>query len=495
MTKYINLSFILIIAVFLLLSTILLLDDPLVWPDEAIYGDISRNLMLENRLGTDLWKGFIEGIENHFYSLPPLYLYTSSIWYKAFGFSIITQRLFSIFLGALSLVIFYLVSRKFILSGSRRLKSFLPLGLTILLAIDTVFLKASRLGRPEIFVLLLVVCSILFYLKSTEEKIDNSRQKYLFLTGLFLGLSIITHLIAVGFALAVIFAFIYAQRKNLFDFKKYYFLALGILIPVTIWLIYLYPNYQYLIDQLKLVEASRHYTIPWYDSVLNFPLLKLSYSCYILICFLFVGFTIKSRKQPFILLSLLIVFSWIFTTLGRIYWYTVYPVTLSYLALLILINQAFNLRGKKLQNSLFKLTLIAVCLVLLSANLIDFSNSIKTYYMKDYYPAFQNQIAKSIPAGKTVFLSSIPDAYYGFERGRNRLLEFPALFEGMDKFKKTLREADYIVFNDIFIPDPQALLYLDQYIAKNLETAHELTFPYHILIFKIKDKDLRSDVY
>lgn len=303
-----------------------------------------------------------------------------------------------------------------------------------------------------------------------------------------------THLIAVGFALAVSLTFLYYQRKNLFDIKKYYLFFTGLIIPIAAWLIYLYPNYQYLIYQLKLVELSRHYTIPWYVNVLNFPLLKLSYLCYILGDLLFIGFSLKNRKQPYILLSLLIIFAWIFTTLGQIYWYTIYPVSLSYLALLILINQSFNLNGKKLKNSLIKLSFLVVCLFLLCLNLFDFYNSSKTYYMKDYYPAFQNQITESIPPGKTVFLSSIPDAYYGFEPDRNQLLEFPALFAGMDKFKKTIKEADYIVFNDIFIPDPQAALYLDRYIAKNLDSAQELTFPYHILIMKLKDKNLRSDV-
>ena len=119
---------------------------------------------------------------------------------------------------------------------------------------------------------------------------------------------------------------------------------------------------------------------------------------------------------------------------------------------------------------------------------------IKTYYKKDSYPTFQNQILKAIPSEKTVFLSSIPDAYYAFGTDRDQLLEFPALFDGMDRFKKTLREVDYIVFNGIYIPDPEAALYLDHYIAKNLDSLQELTSPYHVLVIKLKDKNLRSDV-
>lgn len=502
MKKVFNPILLLLLTIFLVMSLSLLLDEPLIWPDEAIYGDISRNLMLENRMGTDLWKGFIDGIENRAYSLPPLYLYTSSIWYREFGFSIITQRLFSVFLGSVFLTLFYLVSQKFILSGKKPIKNLLPIGVTLLLAIDTVFLRASRLGRPEILVLLLVMFSLLFYLRSIEEKIVKTGQKYLFLTGLFLGFSIITHLIAIGFTLAITCALIYSQRNNLLNFTKYNFFVLGILIPIIAWLIYLYPNYQYLIDQLKLVEASRHYTIPWYINVLSFPLLnKLTYLFYLLISLFFVIFTLKNRKQPYILLSLVLIFAWGFTTLGQIYWYTVYPVSLSYLALLILISKAFfrinrnlNLSSKNFLKNLTALILLLLSLFFLYTHLSNYSGLINSFRNNAAYQTFQNQITEAVPPGKTVYLSSIPDAYYAFKAGRNRLIEFPALFSDIEKFKRVLLEIDYIVFNGMYIPDPEASVYLDKYIARNLESTQELSQPYHILIIKLKDKNLRQQV-
>lgn len=495
MSKFNNFFLASIIAVFLLLSTALLLDEPQVWPDEAIYGDIARNLMLENRLGTDLWKGFIDGIENHYYSLPPLYLYTSSVWYRLFGFSITTQRLFSVFLGSVFLILYYHVSGKFVLSRNQKVKNLLPIAITLLLAIDPVFLAISRLGRPEILVLVFIMFSILFYLHSIEEKIFTVSQKYLSLTGLFLGFSLITHLIAAGITLAIICAVIYSQRKNLFDYKKYYLFIVGILIPIAGWLLYLYPNYKHLVDQLKLVEASRNYTIPWYINVLNMPLLsKLAYLFYLLLSLFFIIFTVKNKKQPYILLSFSLIFAWIFTSLGKIYWYTIYPVALSYLALVILINQHLKLATGKLRVAFPTWCLILICLFLLCAHIINYSDLTNQYKNDPTYHTFENQISNLVPAGKTVYLSSIPDAYYAFTPGRNRLLEFPALFAGKDKFKKTLNEVDYVVFNGFYTPDVEASKYFDQYLAKNLESVKKLTSPYHILIFKIKDRDLRTDV-
>lgn len=491
MKRVINPVIFFIVLIFLFLSISLLTDDPFVWPDEAIYGDISRNLMLENRMGTDLWAGLINGIENHAYSLPPLFLYVSALWYKFFGFSITTQRLFSVFLGALNIILFYKLSEKLLPAKSKLVKRYLHLLVLMLLTIDAVFLKTSRLGRPEVMVLSLELSSLLFYLQSFLSKRPN---KYLFLTGLFLGLSIITHLIAGGFALAVIVTLIYSQRKNIFDFRKYYFFGLGLLIPLVLWMVYLYPNYQYLYDQLKLVEQSRHYTIPWYMNVWNFPLLhKLNYLFYLLISLSFVVFTLKNRKLSYILLSLVLIFSWIFTTLGQIYWYVAYPIIFSYLALLILVSHVFALKGKGNYKTLARISLSLICLFLLYSNLMNYRNLINSYQNADAYPIFQEQILKAVPPGKVVFLSSIPDAYYAFPAGRNQLLEFPALFEGMDQLKKVLNEADYLVFNGGFIPNPEASVYFDHYIGKNHESIQEINDPYNILIVKLKDKNLRLD--
>ena len=495
--KLINPLFVSIIIIYLFFSLSLLLDDPLIWPDEAIYGDISRNIMLEGRMGTDLWKGFVDGIENHAYSLPPFFLYTGAIWFKIFGFSITTQRLFSVFLATVFIVIFYTLAQRLLPSKSKLTSRFLPLAATLMIVVDSVFLKTSRLSRPEILVLVLAAGAMLLFLRYFEEKTEGQKKqsspanKFLFLTGLTLGLAVITHLIAVSFAAAFALTLIYTQRKNIFNLKKYYFFAAGILIPIIGWLISIYPNYQHLINQLELVSDSRNYTIPWYINVINLPLLmKLNYLLYLLITLIFILFTIKHRRQPYILLSIILISSWTFATLGEIYWYTVLALPFVYLALFILLSW----RTKSSLAPLFKTVLIISCLFLLYSNLTNFLSLFNIYKGANNYHSFKNQITQNIPAGKTIYLSSIPDAYYAFEPGRNRLLEFPALFAGMDKFKKTIKEAEYMVFNGMYIPNPEASVYLDQYIAKNLDSVQELTSPYHVLIIKMKDESLRSDV-
>lgn len=493
MKKLLNPILILILSIFLLMSLSLLLDEPMVWPDEAIYGDISRNLMLENRMGTDLWKGFIEGIENHAYSLPPLYLYTGALWYKIFGFSITNQRLLSVFLGTVFIIIFYFLSSKLIILKNPRYRRLLIILTTLMLATDFVYLKASRLARPEILVLVLSGSSMLTYLQSAKEKLSHRQGWYLLITGLLLGLAIITHLIAVAFTLAVVLTFIYSQRNNLFEFRRYYFLIIGFLLPVLVWLISIYPNYHFLFNQLNLVAISRHYTIPWYTNVLNFPvMMKLNYFFYLLISLIFIIFTFKNRQHTNILICLILISAWIFATLGTLYWYTIYAIPFVYLALFILMSKSFSEKSNKHLLLPAKLALSAVCLFLFYSNISNHIGLFNTYRNTNNYTLFLSQVSKAVPEGKTVYLSSIPDAYYAFNPDKNRLLEFPALIDGLDSFKKTIKEADYIVFNGEFLPD-MYVPYFHQYITDNEESVQRLASPYPLIIFKMKDKSLRKD--
>lgn len=495
MKRIFNFPLLLILIIFLCLSTSLLLDEPMIWPDEAIYGDISRNILLEGRLGTDLWKGFVEGTENHYYSLPPFSLYANAVWFKIFGFSIYTQRLFSVFLASIFLIIFYVLAQKLISTKKKLYNELLPLGATLLLTVDSAFLKASRLSRPEIMVLLLVATAMLLYLRSFEQKSQKSQDKLLFFTGLILGIATITHFIAIGFAIGFALSYIYIQRENILNIKLYYFLAGGFLTPIIVWLISIFPNYQYLIDQLNLVSSSRNHTIPWYETVMGFSTLsKLNYLFYILTSAFFIVFTFKNRKNSYILLSSLLITSWGFATLGELYWYTVYAVPFTYLAFFILISHAVGWRTKNVVSSAARTILVALSIFIFFSNLFNYFTLFNIYKDTNAYEEFSKQIIENIPAGKTVYLSSIPDAYYAFGKDRNTLLEFPALFTDMTKFKEFVSKADYMVFNGIFIPNSQASEYLDKYLAKNGESVKEFSTPYHLLIFKIKDKQFREDV-
>lgn len=156
-----------LVIVFILIGLALFLKEPPVWPDEAIYADIAQNLVQDNRLGTDLWRETIPGVENYALWYPPVFFYLLSFWFKIFGFSIINQRLLS-FLMAIVVIIFYtLLSKELIKKDKNNLALIVILSLFGLIS-DVVFLKASRVSRPEIFILAFGFVAFWFFWQSLK---------------------------------------------------------------------------------------------------------------------------------------------------------------------------------------------------------------------------------------------------------------------------------------------------------------------------------------
>ncbi len=86
---------------------------------------------------------WMEGMDRHTYWILPLHILTQTVWYKLFGFSLMTMRSLSIFWGAVILIVWCgLVSK---LSGNR-IAGLLTAGL---LAIDYHFLAVAALGRMD----------------------------------------------------------------------------------------------------------------------------------------------------------------------------------------------------------------------------------------------------------------------------------------------------------------------------------------------------------
>lgn len=489
-TFKINTLLLLLVGLFLFFSISMLLDDPLIWPDEALYGDIARNIAQENRLGTDLLRGMIKGIENHAYWIPPFYMYSLGLWIKFFGYSIETQRLFSVFLGAVLLFVLYQIAKHLILVKSKT--QLIPLSLLLLFSLDPAFIKASRLSRPEMLVLVLTGLSLLFYLKTLSKK--KSQFFTLIASALLLGSALTTHLIAIGFVIAFGLHLIYCYWKKILSFKHVLSFTIFFSIPIIIWLLSIFPNYDLLTDQLNIISNSRSYTIPWYINVTGFPLfLQLNYFSYIIVSLLFVFFTTKNQKPEYILLSLILILSWVFITLGEIFWYTIYPIVFVYLGLTILAGHSFTTPGKSVLLKSCRILIASIGIFLLISHFASQLQALNAYKGSEGYRQFTDQIIESIPAGKTVYLSSIPDAYFAFEPNRNKLFEYPAFHADKESVKKVMAETDYIIFSNFFSPEIISG-YQDKYMSKNMESVKELSAPYHILIIKLKDKNSRVNI-
>lgn len=120
------------------------------WCDEGWFANPAYNLAFRGNMGTSVLEpsgfhlnAYFRGIQQRTYLFPPNHLAALGAWFRIFGASVMSMRVYSICWGALSLVIlFYLLSRWF---PDRRV----ALGGTLLTAINFVFLWSTADGRPE----------------------------------------------------------------------------------------------------------------------------------------------------------------------------------------------------------------------------------------------------------------------------------------------------------------------------------------------------------
>lgn len=494
----------LLTSLFIFLSISSLLELPVVTNDEAIISDISLNLMHENRMGTDLWKGMLAGVENHAYWIPPLYFYANSIWFRITGFSLQNLRLLNVIFGVCFILFFYKITQNFLSSKTPGLKFSLIIIALLLLLTDSIFLRASRTGRPEMMVLFLIITALSFYIKISNRKLSQIHTYELIISGFFLGLAIITHLISISFFIAIILSFLFVNKSALKSLKFWYFILI-FLTPAISWLISIYPNYSLLEQQLVLVSASRSYSIPWFTSIQHSSyLIRINYSLYILISVIFIWNTLWSRRNTHVLLSLIIISTWIFATLGKIYWYTVYPIPFVYIALILLVEEQFKKISEKAPFlSIKQIAWILVILYFLGSN----SGIHFTQPQNNSYKVFAEQILKTIPERKTVYLSSLPDAYFIFNNAssnklisgysdntkdfgfRNKLYEWPVLPTNIENHKKILDESDYMIVSGFNEPSN----YTYSYIEKNSLSTEKIPTVYgNVFIILLKDKNKRE---
>src|SRR3990167_9666327 len=181
-----------LLTVFILQSTILIVKDPPVWPDEAIYADIAKNWMTDRRLGPDVWQDAYLGARQHFYSYPPIFLYSLGVWFKTFGFSIISQRLFSLTIGVAFAIVFFFFAKSFF-KNNPLLYALLPL---FTLTIDPFFAQSTRISRPEIVVIFFGTVSLLMLRIPSSPKTNlKVRGLAVICSGVFSSLAFLTHFI------------------------------------------------------------------------------------------------------------------------------------------------------------------------------------------------------------------------------------------------------------------------------------------------------------
>ncbi len=482
------------VAIFVFFTTNYLLQIPPVWPDEAIIADTTYNLIHENRLGTDLWKGLIPESENHGLAYPPLFYYLLEVVFKQFGFSIYTQRLLVVFIGSLFIISFYFLV-KLIRNDEKSNKQNLYLEIFFLLSLvlNITLEKAARVGRPDILVLLLTNLSLLSYFFSLKS--PSKKRIHLCIAGFLLGLGIITHYSGVIYLVSFIFFFLTTKRWKFIKSEELYFFIIPALIPITIWLIILYPHIDgfWQVFKRQFIVHTETISLAWFwVSMIQATLLeKMIHLLYVVISWEFIVLYFRNRLNQYLLILLILVSSWVITFIWKIEYGFSLIIPAIYLCLWCLLTEDSDLISNR---TLRFNKAIALTILLIIFNLASQLDNVKNFPEGTFsYEQYTNQILKIIPDNKTVYISAIPDPYFGFKGKRNNtLFTAPMISPPTGNMAKMLGLTDYVIYNRP-LDTPVAGNFTLEYMKKNTAEIYYIYAPaeYRTYIYELKPRNQR----
>ncbi len=500
-----------LLGIYIFLQSNFFLNEPQIWPDEAYLADVAINILNEGRVGTDIWGDTIVGIKNSFYWYPPVYINTLALWFKIFGFSILNQRLLSLSLSLIFLVILYFFFQNFLKDLESKKRKLISLGLILFLIFDNTFLKIAKMGRTEMMVVTLGFLS-LFICQIAQ---DTRSKRMLILVGLLLGLTAMIHLLGLFFFITALIT-VALNQKKIFVNKEFYQFLVAFFIPIIIWLISIFPNYLILIAQLSFQGEFRNLVPSYIESVFRYLPIeqKIIYVIYILLSLIsFVSFIFREntsqlaagvntkiklvplgypaacsgegfikRRGEYSFLPLGLLISWLICFFGKLEWYVIYVVCFMYpLVFLQLFKKRFLL------SPIMLILLVALFVFNIKTR---FSQYLIYTDKKDAYFQFGELVKSKISDGKIVYLSTTPDLYFIF-KGRNPIYELPLLRTKVEEYKSLLNKTEYMIINlrldRLFVGN-----LLDRYIVLNKMNEYEVgNSLYRAKIIELVPADMR----
>jgi len=430
-----------IISTYLLLALNLLTKDPSVFPDESSFSTTAYKLIKGDKFGQRPFEKHLFLIEETTLTqYGPIYYLLLSIPLKIFGYSIYTIRLFSVFIGLLTLLLFYFLIQEITQSKTLGLLSM------FLLSIDINFLRMARMGRMDILVAFFTLAVYLFYLKNYNK---SSAIKNLIL-GLFLSLPLLTHFFNGILPLLVICLHLFLNKKlNIFKDKQF----LLFFIPMVCLIAWLLLAYQ-LTSPIALKESKsfiansfipnfHHLKIIIHDRLtfnqINFTIYLISFAL-LLLSFPFQG---NTNFWP---IAVSIGTLWIIW--GGSFFYLGY--TPIYLSPALLLNARKEHLMPKSGISSLK---IIVILVFISWSLTQQVILTKRSLSFNYH-GFGQEVSRCLTqkSAKVYLDQLIPDPYFYLVNKRPDLKFFYQKFHDQKQFylKSALPEANYLVTYDTY---------------------------------------------
>lgn len=434
---------------FLITSYIFFLKDLPVFPDEAIYYDMAKNLVSQGKLYPGLFPTTNQAILDSAIGVSPVYFYILGNWTKATGSSIEAVRSLSLILGIISLGIFYLIAKR--LFNNPLLAS---IGV-ILLAVNIYFSRASRLGRPDILAFLILLSCLFTYI----QWIKTAKIKYLILAGIFSAVAVITHPMGIINIAILGFSILFAQSQ-LKDKFSHLILVFIPLVAAIYWFLFVFNDFNSFTESIKFhiknTTAQEPFLFILFKSSLAFTILFTVELAVI------AGFLI-SLKRNFSKINLIILIgtlaSIIITLNGRENFYILYFQPFIILCLLSMFDNF-----KKVGRFLGKTATLLAALYLLTNISIQFlfnDNLISSSINSQSYHKFSDQIKERLPKNQplTIILIATPDPYFDLKDNPNyQFIE--AALEIKQEYKTILDRGDYMVVN--WVSNPTLQTYIEQ---------------------------------
>lgn len=434
---------------------------PPAWADEAYFSNPALNLMRHGTMASDVLAGTLPGFERYTYWMPPVYFLVLAGVFSVVPPGLSVVRLVSAFVGALVLLMTFLLGRR---AGLGRWLSLLPVGL---LALDPVFLRASLVGRMDILAVFFIMSALYLALAPAKEGRTADLRQNLF-TGVVAALAALTHPIGIVAPVAVVAsrAFVPPAKEESIPGKgeralPLLLLLVGIAVPFLLYLVYILQDPASFAAQWAGQMARKTHVNPYtfgavrgtltiYAMLYSLTPAALMPKAIVLLLWLsgLAGLCVLGRAcRPAYLLLLCQVVLFAVLCVNQEYWYAVYLAPLTHLGVAAVFGFALRQEARAWR---------LAAAVVAGAGLLFSLNGLETRAHLSYelglrgreqtdYTAWTRQISDALPSGARALLAVRPDPYLGLCQRRDLILReylpsnipvpsarLTAFLEGMD---------------------------------------------------------------
>ncbi|PJZ47077.1 ArnT family glycosyltransferase [Leptospira brenneri] len=432
-------SFLIISALFFFQVWINLDVFPVVWPDEVLFFSPSLSFAKSGHLQTEVLSGLIPGMESKTLWMPPVYFLFSGFSLSVFPDTLTTVRILNVLIVYLTGLGFYVLLRRESVSPIASQIAFVSV------LWEPLLFRFGTAARMEGLTAFLFIISLLF---ATNR--DKSKFYFVFLAGVSLSLSSLSHPIGASFGLVTA----YLVWKN-FGWKSFPWFIMGGILPILCWLYYIHPDWNWfeiqfgaqltrkrnLLGNFTLIDKIKVFSFGFGFSKLRLFLILTELAALVWI-------TYQSFKENRKLNQKWILFwIWILSVFISLYtssegWYVFH----------ILFPLAFGMA--LLYDSKQNISQLALAGILLSLTSLVYTNHIHWFQTdsKKILESHFQHLEMSLANSKSVYLQALPDPYFHLRQRRPdlNLLEFiPGELDiPSESYIRTIQSRDSFVFYD-----------------------------------------------